>query len=162
MQSYKKLVAAIACASAFTMPYAMAESYPEKPVTMIVAYSPGGGNDTVARLMAKHIEPYLGARMVVENSPGAGGQIGFTRIANAENDGYTLGILSAPSIFMIEKLRENGMALLVASSELEELVAYSTRVVVLRDRRQVKELTGDQITADNIVHAIADEERGAA
>jgi len=64
----------------------------------------------------------------------------------------------AEIIALIEKLRERGMALLVASSELEELVAYSTRVVVLRDRRQVRELTGDEITADNIVRAIADED----
>ncbi|NIZ12785.1 sugar ABC transporter ATP-binding protein [Phaeobacter sp. HF9A] len=63
----------------------------------------------------------------------------------------------AEIIALIEQLREDGMALLVASSELEELVAYSTRVVVLRDRRQVSELTGDQITPDNIVRAIADE-----
>jgi simple sugar transport system ATP-binding protein len=49
------------------------------------------------------------------------------------------------------------MALLVASSELEELVAYSTRVVVLRDRRAVRELKGDEITVENIVHAIAEE-----
>lgn len=107
MKTYNKLLAAVACSTAFMASYAIADGYPEKPVTMIVAYSPGGGNDTMARLMAKHIEPYLGARMVVENSPGAGGQIGFTRIANADNDGYTLGILSAPSIFMIEKMREN-------------------------------------------------------
>jgi simple sugar transport system ATP-binding protein len=63
----------------------------------------------------------------------------------------------AEIIALIEKLREDGMALLVASSELEELVAYSTRVIVLRDRRQVSELTGDDITTSNIVAAIADE-----
>ncbi|NIZ08378.1 sugar ABC transporter ATP-binding protein [Pseudooceanicola sp. HF7] len=63
----------------------------------------------------------------------------------------------AEIIALIEQLRADGMALLVASSELEELVAYSTRVVVLRDRRQVGELTGDRITPDNIVHAIAEE-----
>jgi simple sugar transport system ATP-binding protein len=63
----------------------------------------------------------------------------------------------AEIITLIEKLREDGMALLVASSELEELVAYSTRVIVLRDRRQVKELAGDEITTANIVAAIADE-----
>ncbi len=57
---------------------------------------------------------------------------------------------------MIERLREGGMSLLVTSSELEELVAYSGRVLVLRDRQLVGELTGDEITADNIVHAIAD------
>ncbi|WP_010138403.1 sugar ABC transporter ATP-binding protein [Oceanicola sp. S124] len=63
----------------------------------------------------------------------------------------------AEIIALIERLREEGMALLVASSELEELVAYSTRVIVLRDRRQVGELTGDQITPSNIVAAIAAE-----
>ncbi len=84
----------------------IAADFPDKPVTMIVAYSPGGGNDTVARLMAQHIEPYLGTRMVVENQAGAGGQVGFTRLARAKNDGYTIGLLSAPSIFMIELLRD--------------------------------------------------------
>lgn len=68
----------------------------------------------------------------------------------------------AEIIALIEKLREDGLALLVASSELEELVAYSTRVVVLRDRRQVKELRGDEITTANIVTAIADEQMAEA
>ncbi|MFW2543775.1 sugar ABC transporter ATP-binding protein [Primorskyibacter sp. 2E107] len=63
----------------------------------------------------------------------------------------------AEIIALIEQLRRDGMALLVASSELEELVAYSTRVVVLRDRKQVKELKGDEITPANIVRAIADD-----
>ncbi|CUH81962.1 sugar ABC transporter ATP-binding protein [Tropicibacter naphthalenivorans] len=64
----------------------------------------------------------------------------------------------AEIIALIEQLRADGMALLVASSELEELVAYSTRVIVLRDREQVSELTGDQITPDNIINAIATED----
>jgi galactofuranose transport system ATP-binding protein len=63
----------------------------------------------------------------------------------------------AEIIALIERLREDGMALLVASSELEELVAYSNRVIVLRDRRQVSELKGDDITTTNIVRAIADD-----
>jgi simple sugar transport system ATP-binding protein len=63
----------------------------------------------------------------------------------------------AEIIALIERLREDGLALLVASSELEELVAYSNRVIVLRDRKQVSELSGDQITPDNIIKAIADE-----
>ncbi len=62
----------------------------------------------------------------------------------------------AEIIALIERLREGGMSLLVTSSELEELVAYSGRVLVLRDRQLVGELIGDEITADNIVHAIAD------
>lgn len=63
----------------------------------------------------------------------------------------------AEIIALINRLREDGMALLVASSEMEELVAYANRVIVMRDRRQVGELTGDDITSNNIIQAIAAE-----
>ncbi|MDD2867415.1 sugar ABC transporter ATP-binding protein [Neomegalonema sp.] len=62
---------------------------------------------------------------------------------------------------LIERLRARGMALLVASSEMEELVACAGRVIVLRDRRQVEELTGADISPDAIVRAIAGEEEAA-
>lgn len=61
----------------------------------------------------------------------------------------------AEIIRLIETLREKGMSLIVISSEIEELVAYSTRVIVLRDRAHVAELDGDRITAHKIVEAIA-------
>ena len=86
---------------------AAAQDYPDKPVSMIVAYSPGGGTDTAARTLAKFVEPYLGQRLVVENKPGAGGQIGFTALANAEPDGYRIGFINVPSIFLVKMLREN-------------------------------------------------------
>ncbi|KFE35453.1 sugar ABC transporter ATP-binding protein [Thioclava atlantica] len=68
----------------------------------------------------------------------------------------------AEIIALIERLRADGMALLVASSEMEELVAYSTRVIVLRDRKQVGELRGDEISPAAIVRAIAAEEEEVA
>jgi len=105
----KKSILSLACALAASWtlaPTVSAQNFPDKPVVMSVAYSPGGGNDTVARLMARHIEPYLGERMIVENNPGAGGQVGFTRLAKAKPDGYTIGLLSSPSVFMIELLRD--------------------------------------------------------
>ncbi|MEY9535020.1 galactofuranose ABC transporter, ATP-binding protein YtfR [Sinorhizobium fredii] len=61
----------------------------------------------------------------------------------------------AEIVRLIESLREKGLSLIVISSEIEELVAYSTRVVVLRDRSHVAELGGDRITAHQIVEAIA-------
>ncbi len=64
----------------------------------------------------------------------------------------------AEIIALIEDLREKGMALIVASSEMEELVAYSSRIVVLRDRRQVGELSGAEISTKAIVEAIAAED----
>lgn len=57
---------------------------------------------------------------------------------------------------MIEKLCGEGMSLVVISSELEELTAVAHRVVVLSDRRHVSELKGSEVTADNIMRAIAD------
>ncbi|TLP44301.1 MULTISPECIES: sugar ABC transporter ATP-binding protein [Cohaesibacter] len=64
----------------------------------------------------------------------------------------------AEIIELIQSLQEQGMALIVASSELEELIAYSTRIMVLRDRHQVKELSGDDISIGSIVSSIAAEE----
>lgn len=61
----------------------------------------------------------------------------------------------AEIVRLIESLREKGMSLIVISSEIEELVAYSTRIIVLRDRAHVAELGGERITAHQIVEAIA-------
>lgn len=61
----------------------------------------------------------------------------------------------AEIIRLVERLRADGMALVVISSELEELVAYSNRVVVMADRRQIGELVGAEITAGAIMNAIA-------
>lgn len=61
----------------------------------------------------------------------------------------------AEIIRLIDTLRNDGMALVVISSELEELVAYASRVVVLADRRHVAELTGDEVTPAAIMEAIA-------
>ena len=80
-----------------------AAGYPEKPITMIVAYGPGGGTDLIARLIAPYVEKYLGndARIVVSNKAGAGGAIGFTEIAKAAPDGYTIGFLNTPNLISI-------------------------------------------------------------
>ena len=64
----------------------------------------------------------------------------------------------AEIIELIQELREGGMAMIVASSEMEELIAYSNRIIVLRDRRQVRELEGEDISIGSIVSSIAEEE----
>jgi tripartite-type tricarboxylate transporter receptor subunit TctC len=82
--------------------FAMA-AYPEQPIKMIVAYGAGGGTDIVARVMAPYIAKYLGnnASIVVVNRPGAGGGIGFTEVANAPADGYTIGFINTPNVLTI-------------------------------------------------------------
>lgn len=64
--------------------------YPVRPITIVVAYAPGGGNDVAARIMARALTPKLGQQLIVENRPGAGGQIGTKYAADASPDGYTL------------------------------------------------------------------------
>ncbi|MBW6416661.1 tripartite tricarboxylate transporter substrate binding protein [Celeribacter sp. PS-C1] len=93
----KTLSAALLAAMAVATP-ALAE-YPEKPIEVIVGYSAGGGTDVMARTVAKFLETALGdgAAVVVKNMPGAGGQIGFTEVANADPDGYTLGTFNLPA-----------------------------------------------------------------
>ena len=69
---------------------AAAQSYPAKPVRIIVPTSPGGGNDFVARHVAQKLGERLGQQFIVENRPGAGGIIGTAQAARAAPDGYTL------------------------------------------------------------------------
>ncbi|MCZ4313938.1 tripartite tricarboxylate transporter substrate-binding protein [Comamonadaceae bacterium G21597-S1] len=69
---------------------AMAQQYPARPITMIVPVPPGGGTDYLARLLAGKLAIELGTSVVVENKPGAGGNIGTDSVAKARPDGYTL------------------------------------------------------------------------
>ncbi len=65
-------------------------AYPSKPITLVVTYPPGGGADAMARLIAPKMGDALGQTIVVENKPGASGQIGAAAVAKANPDGYTL------------------------------------------------------------------------
>ncbi len=73
------------------------ETFPSKPITMIVPYAPGGGGDTYSRLIQPHLEKSLGVKIVIENLPGAGGIVGQTAAFNRPADGYTMLLWSSPS-----------------------------------------------------------------
>lgn len=75
-------------------------NWPEKgkSIQLIVAYAPGGSVDTAARVVAPGLEKELGVPVEVINKAGAGGQIGYTALANSKPDGYTVGAVSAPSV----------------------------------------------------------------
>ena len=85
-----------------------AQSWPARPIEMVVGFAAGGGNDILARTLAPFMEKHLGdsARIGVVNRPGAGGEIGFTTIATARPDGYTIGVISAPSFLTIPHERQ--------------------------------------------------------
>jgi len=71
---------------------AVAQDYPTRPVTLIVPYTAGGGNDAMARVVADRMSATLGQQIVIENRGGAGGSIATRQVARAEPDGYTLGL----------------------------------------------------------------------
>ena len=71
-------------------PVAVAQDYPTRPITLVVPYAAGGGNDVMARIVAEKMSPMLGQQIVIENRGGAGGSIATRQVAKAAPDGYTL------------------------------------------------------------------------
>jgi len=87
----KKIAALAACFAGILFSIsAFAQTYPSKPITMVVPQAAGGTNDIVGRLIAPAFGEAIGASVVVENRPGAGGNIGTQSVARATKDGYTL------------------------------------------------------------------------
>lgn len=84
-----RFIAALAATLALAAP-AQAQSYPVRPITMIVPFAAGGTTDIIARLMADEMSKTIGQQIIVENSLGAGGTVGVARVKAAAPDGYTL------------------------------------------------------------------------
>jgi tripartite-type tricarboxylate transporter receptor subunit TctC len=85
---FSGFVAAIACVIGLST--AFADTYPSKPVTIVVPFAPGGATDVLPRLFAERLQAELGQPVVIENVGGAGGTIGLQRVARAAPDGYTI------------------------------------------------------------------------
>jgi tripartite-type tricarboxylate transporter receptor subunit TctC len=81
------MLAAAACGTA-----AGAQDYPTRPITLVVPYAAGGGNDVMARIVAEKMSRTLGQQIVIENKGGAGGSIATRQVAKSPPDGYTLGL----------------------------------------------------------------------
>ena len=82
---------------------AAAQTYPDKPIRMIIAFAAGGPTDVVGRLLAPRLSEILGQQVIVENKPGATGNIGTAMVADAKPDGYTI-LFSASTMAMAPAL----------------------------------------------------------
>ena len=107
---HMKKTAAIALAFAMVSSAALAQNYPNRPITLLVPFAAGGATDTVARVTAQSMSKLLGQPIVIENATGAGGTIAATRASRAEPDGYTLmihhiGISTAATLYRKLRLR---------------------------------------------------------
>lgn len=94
----KSALAAIGLAGALLAAPAAAE-FPEKGMTLIVAYGAGGGTDTTARMLASDLSETIGQPVTVQNVTGGGGWNGWGAIAAADTDGYTIGYINIPNMY---------------------------------------------------------------
>lgn len=86
---------------------ARADTYPSRPVTIIVPFAPGGATDAIARIVGRWLQPVLGQSVVVENVAGAGSTLGTQRVADAAKDGYTLLIGTSSAMVIGPHLYKN-------------------------------------------------------
>jgi tripartite-type tricarboxylate transporter receptor subunit TctC len=143
MKSLKLVAGLLAAAVAAGV---SAQTFPTKPVSIVVPFAAGGPTDTVARVIGQAMEKHLGTNVIVENKPGAGGTIGATEVARAAPDGYKvlvwhIGMATSPALYRklsfdplkdfayIGLINDVPMTLLtrttLPASTLKELVTYA-------------------------------------
>jgi tripartite-type tricarboxylate transporter receptor subunit TctC len=132
-------IIALAALGAFGAREAGAQAYPERDITFVVAFAPGGVADTLARLVGKGLSEKLGRTVVVENRAGAGGNIAAAAVARATPDGYTL-LVTTTAVAINETLRpDKGFA----ASDLKPIaiVASSPEALVTSPSNPAANLT---------------------
>lgn len=119
---------------------AQAETYPHKPIAVVVGFVPGGGLDYVARLLAQNLSKDFGQSAVVENRPGASGEIAATHVARSAPDGYTLLVASNGALTISPTIRDK---LQYKASDLEPvaLMTKTSLVLVMRAEAEPKTLS---------------------
>ncbi len=117
LKRFMTLAAATAILAVASSQSSQADDYPSKTVTVVVPFAAGGNTDTFGRLVAEQLDKKLGQRFIVENKPGAGGNIGLGDLARSKPDGYTIGMGTVSSNAINQTLyktlpydKENGFA----------------------------------------------------
>lgn len=108
MKKMKIRLAVAVATIAVTAAAAHAEWPKDRPIQMIVAFAPGGSTDVMARAIEPFLEKELGADIVIENRPGASGEIAYTALSKAKPDGYTFSYINTPGFLSMQVQRELG------------------------------------------------------
>jgi tripartite-type tricarboxylate transporter receptor subunit TctC len=142
MHSFRRfiLIALAAMSVAFTASHASAQTYPNRPIRIIAPFPAGGLVDVLARAVGDELSKTLGQPIIVENKPGAGGNIGADLVAKAEPDGYTL-LMTSPGIQSINQFLYKSMPFEPDKAFAPiSLVADMPMVVVVHPKTNVKTL----------------------
>jgi tripartite-type tricarboxylate transporter receptor subunit TctC len=128
----------VALAATLLTGSAVAQSYPAKPVSLVVPYGPGGPADTAARLVAELAAQPLGGRIVIENRPGAATKVAAMQVARAPKDGYTL--FECTSSTMLTAALGTGVAFKVEDFTPITLIAFNPFVMSVTPELPVKDV----------------------
>lgn len=180
----RRACGAAICATALglTLPimhsaYAQTESYPSRPITLIVPFGAGSATDLLARVLAIGLSAQLGQNVIVDNKPGAGGSIGITAIARARADGYTIGMVGSGPLCLYPQVndkvpynpRQDFTPLInLAASPLVLVVPAQSEIKSLPDllaqmkKRQLRYNSLGNGTALHLAGALLTQQTGAA
>jgi tripartite-type tricarboxylate transporter receptor subunit TctC len=125
------LFAIVAIAAALLPIFASAQTYPAKPVRVMVGLAPGGGNDTMARMIGQKLSQTLKQQFVVDNRPGAGGMIAAELVAKAPPDGYTLLLGNVAMLAIIPNIQKKAPYDPLKDFEPVSLIATAPLLVVV-------------------------------
>jgi tripartite-type tricarboxylate transporter receptor subunit TctC len=126
-------LAVAAAALASTPRFAGAQLYPSRPLTMIVTFAAGGGDDILARIVAPRLSEVLGQQVIIENVGGAGGMTGAARVAKAAPDGYQFVLGGTGTFAANQTLYKN--PLYNAATDFEPVILIAEQPIVLIARK---------------------------
>lgn len=124
--------------------------YPDKPVQVIVAFGAGGGTDVAARTVFRAAERLAGAAFPVVNKPGASGELGWTAIATAQPDGYTIGMINPPAFVILPITRPTARYTIDSFDYIANIVRDPGTILVKADSpvKNMKDLVAAAKKAD--------------
>ena len=134
----KLIVPALTIALAGAFGVAHAQNWPTKPIRFIVPFTPGGGNDTIARLIGQKLTGVLGQQVIIDNRPGAGGTIGAEAAARSPADGYTMFLAGVATHGINPNLRKKLPYDPVKDFEPVSLIAQAPLLVVVHPSLPVR------------------------